>query len=75
MVRRVEGDLTLRGVTRTVSFDATLYRQRGTEANDLSQLSFRLAATINRSDFGASGYSDLVADPIRLDITARVSRR
>ncbi len=71
---KIDGLLTIRGVTRPVTLDASLFRQQGTAAGDLSQLSFRISGAVNRSDFGASGYRDLVADTIVLDIAARVVR-
>lgn len=71
---KIDGMLTIRGVTQPVTLDASLFRQQGTEAGDLSQLSFRISGAVRRSDFGANGYSDLVADTIQLDIAARVVR-
>lgn len=70
---KIDGNLTIRGVTRPVTLDAALFRQQGSAEGDLSQLSFRISGTVRRSDFGATGYSDIVADQIRLDIAARVS--
>jgi len=69
---QIDGMLTIKGVTRPVTLQATLFRQQGTAEGDLSQLSFRISGTVNRSDFGATGYSDIVADQIQLDIAARV---
>ncbi len=70
---KIDGNLTIRGVTKPVTLDANLFRQRGTEAGDLSRLSFRITGTVSRSAFGATGFSDLVDDAIKLDIVARVS--
>jgi polyisoprenoid-binding protein YceI len=70
---QIDGNLTMRGVTRPVTLNASLFRQRGTDAGDLSRLSFRLTGTVSRSAFGATGYGDLVKDAIQLDIVARVS--
>lgn len=70
---KIDGNLTIRGVTRPVTLDAALFRQQGSAEGNLSQLSFRISGTVRRSDFGATGYSDIVADQIRLDIAARVS--
>ena len=70
----VTGDMTIRGVTRPVTLDAAFYRQQGTEAGDLSHLSIRLTGLVHRGDFGASGWSDMVADEVRLDILARIDR-
>jgi len=71
---KIDGNLTIRGVTRPVTLNAALFRQRGSQSGDLSRLSFRLTGAVNRSDFGASGYPDLVKDTIKLDIVARIRR-
>lgn len=70
----VDGDITIRGVTRPVTLAARLYRQQGTEAGDLSLLTVSLKGKVRRSDFGATGWSDMVGDEVRLDILARVAR-
>lgn len=66
------GNLTVRGVTRPVTFQAAVYRQAGSSAGDLDNLQVNLKGAISRSAFGATGYSDLVADRIDLDIRAAV---
>lgn len=68
----IDGLLTIRGVTRPVTLQAALFRQQGTAEGDLRQLSFRISGQLRRSDFGASGYADIVDDIITLDIAARV---
>ena len=70
----VSGDLTIRGVTRPVALDARLFRQRGTDLNDRRNLLIELTGQVSRAAFGASGYSDLVGDPIGLRIIARITR-
>lgn len=70
----VTGQVTIRGVTRPMQLRATIYRQKGTEAGDLTRLSVRLTGAVNRSDFGATGWSDMVGDQVRLDIMARISQ-
>lgn len=70
----VSGDMTIRGVTRPVTLNATFYRQKGTEAGDLSHLSIRLTGEVYRSEYGAVGWSDMVGDEVRLDILARIDR-
>ena len=69
---RVTGDLTIRGITHPVTLDAQIWRQQGTEAGDHSRLTIRLTGAIRRSDYGATGWADLVDDAVRLDIRARV---
>lgn len=63
---RIDGDITIRGVTRPVALDARL---TSTSA-DLSDLTVALSGLVRRSDFGATGWSDMVGDEVRLDIVA-----
>ena len=70
----VNGNITIRGVTRPAVLHAMLYRQQGTIAGDLSHLSIRLTGTIARSDFGAVGWNDMVGDAVHLDILAQIQR-
>lgn len=70
----IDGLLTIRGVTRSVTLNAAVFRQQGTAEGDLSQLSFRISGAVSRAAFGATGYSDIVQDTIQLDIAARVIR-
>lgn len=69
---QIDGNLTMRGVTRPVTFQASLFRMQGSAPDDLSVLTIRLTGTLRRSDFNASGYSDLVGDMVNLDIIARI---
>lgn len=71
---KIDGLLTIRGITRPVTLNAALFRPAGSQPQDLSRLSVRLNGAVNRSAFGASGYADLVADAVRLDIEAWVKR-
>ncbi len=70
----VDGTLTIRGVTRPVTLDASIYRQKGSDAGDLSHLTVLLTGKVNRSDYGATGWNDMVGDEVRLKITARIAR-
>lgn len=71
---KVRGHLTLRGVTRPITLDARLYRQRDTDPNDRRNLAVLLTGQVSRAAFGASGYAGLVGDTIGLRIIARISR-
>lgn len=71
---QVQGDLTIRGVTRPVTLHAIIWRQKGTEAGDLRQLTVQLTGSVRRSDFGATGWSDMVGDEVRLTILARIAQ-
>lgn len=68
----VTGDVTVRGVTRPLTLEATIYRPEGSAPGDRSKLTVRLTGAINRHDFGASGYPDLVEETVTLDIRARL---
>ncbi len=70
----ISGDLTIRGVTRPITLQASLYRQRGTTPDDLGTLSIRLTGALNRNDFGATGYAELVGELVGLDIRAEITR-
>ena len=68
----IEGNLTVRGVTKPVVLNALLFRQRGTVAGDRRRMSIFLTGSLSRSAFGASGWSDLAGDEVRLAVLARI---
>ncbi len=68
----IAGNLTLRGVTRPVTFDAGLFRPPGTAPDDLSRLTVRLRGSLSRTAYGATGYPELVADIVGMDIEADI---
>lgn len=67
---KISGKLTMHGVTRPLTFYAGLFRAPGSAVDDLSTLTIRLQGELSRAAFGASGFGDLVADTVGLDITA-----
>ncbi len=70
---QVEGSLTIRGIARPVVMQARIARQAGYAADDQSHLTIRMTGAVQRSDFGATGWSDLVSDQVRLDILAQIA--
>jgi len=70
----IDGLLTIKGTTKPVTLKAALFRQAGTQAGDLSQLSFQVRGRVSRAAFGVTGYANLVEDGIDLEIIARVKR-
>ena len=70
----VEGRVTIRGVTRPLRLHAQLYRQAGTSAGNIDKLSLLLTGSLNRNDFGASGYPGMVSDQVTLEIMAQIDR-
>lgn len=71
---KISGKLTIRGVTRNVTLDAGLFRQSGTDAQNRNNLVVHLTGTINRHDFGASGFPSYVGDLITLNIQAQIDK-
>ncbi|MBC7677049.1 MAG: YceI family protein [Rhodoferax sp.] len=71
---KVEGVVTIRGTSKPMVLDAQIFRQKGTATGDLSHLSIRLTGAVQRSQFGANGWADMVGDEVRLDILARIAR-
>jgi polyisoprenoid-binding protein YceI len=74
-VAEVTGNLTIRGVTRQVTLTAQLFRPQGSAPTDLDHLTVKLSGRVNRSDFGATGWSDMVGDEVRIVITARIDAK
>jgi polyisoprenoid-binding protein YceI len=68
----VSGNITIRGVTRPIMLRAVIYRQQGSAEGDRSRLSVRLTGKVRRSDFGATGFADMVGDEVRILIDARI---
>ena len=70
----IEGELTLKGVTRPVVLDAQIFRERGSEAGDLSNLILLITGTLDRREFGADGYAGLVGPAIDLRVLVAIER-
>ena len=68
----VAGNITIRGVTRPITLRAVIYQQKGSAKGDRSHLSVRLTGRVKRSDFGATGWADMVGDEVRILIDARI---
>lgn len=71
---RLNGLITVRGVTRPVTFEAKLFRQQGTQPGDRRLLSIIVTGSLSRAAFGADGWSALAGDEVRLTIVARLER-
>lgn len=69
----IAGKITIRDVTLPITLDATLYR-RTDDKNDLSKISILMKGQIDRRQFGATGYPDIVGPMIGLNILTRVDR-
>ena len=72
---RIAGTLTMHGVSKPVTLDATF---GGAGINPLSKtytVGFKATGTIKRSDFGVSKYLPLVGDAVTLSITAAFEQK
>ena len=69
----VTGALTLRGVTRAAAVDVRILRHPDAPA-DNSELILEISGQLRRSDFGATGYADMVGDLITLRFYVWLSR-
>lgn len=70
----VDGEVTIRGVTRPMRLEARLFREVGRDPRDYSRLQVRLTGSVDRHAFGASGFPGLVAPEIGIEITAWIDR-
>lgn len=68
----VEGRITIRDVTRPITLQARLFRPPGSPEGTREALTVKLSGVVNRSDFGASGFADMVGDRVELNISARI---
>lgn len=70
----VDGNITIRGVTRPMTLRGGLFREQGRPAGERSELLVRLAGSVDRSAFGADGFADMVSDEVEIEILARMAR-
>lgn len=71
---RIEGNLTMRGVTRPVTLAASIFRKQGAPAGERDELAIRMTGAVSRAAFGAEGWPNEVGDEVQLDILALVER-
>jgi polyisoprenoid-binding protein YceI len=68
----ITGDLTLHGVTRPVTLDATFGGLTTDPFSGADDIGFRATTTIRRTDFGLTGmvWESVVGDDVKLTIEA-----
>lgn len=72
---KITGDLTLNGVTKPVTLDATFAGAGNNPMNKFLTVGFHAKATIKRSDFGITTYIPFVGDEVKLNITAAFEKK
>ena len=65
---KVEGDVTLRGITRPMTLDVTVNDRRPDAPAGARYARFRGIGTIRRSEFGMTKYVDMVGDTVEITI-------
>jgi polyisoprenoid-binding protein YceI len=71
----IMGDLTVHGVTRPVTLDATLNKAAVHPMTKAPTIGFDATTTIKRSDFGVGGYVPMVGDDISIRITTEAAAK
>lgn len=72
---KIEGSVTMHGVTRPLTLDATFY---GAGLNPITKgntVGFSATGTLKRSEFGVSKYVPLVGDTVQLKIAAAFEKK
>ena len=67
---KIEGNLTIHGVTKPAEIDATLIAVGSNPMSKKETIAFSGKATINRSDFGLGVFTPMVSAEVELKITA-----
>jgi polyisoprenoid-binding protein YceI len=66
---KIDGLLTLRGVTRPMTFNVTVSDRKPNAAPGARYARVRAKGTIKRSEFGMTKYVDLVGDDVEISIS------
>lgn len=66
---KIDGFLTLRGVTRPMTFNVTVTDRKPNAAPGARYARVRAKGTIKRSEFGMTKYVDLVGDDVEISIS------
>ena len=71
---RVEGNVTVRGITRPMTLAVTVSDRRPDAAPGARYARFKAVGTIKRSDFGMTKYIDMVGDTVEISIATDARR-
>ena len=70
---KILGDLTVKGITKPVTLEATLNQQAKHPMTKKPTVGFNATTTFKRSDFGVAQYVPAVSDEITVNITTEAS--
>ena len=71
----LHGLVTVKGISKPVTLQARFFQLQGHAPEDRDELLVKLTTSVNRHDFGASGYPDMVGDKLDITITAKIKKR
>ncbi len=71
----IDGNLTMHGITRPVALDATFGGAGTNPLNKAYTIGFSATGMIKRSDFGVTKYVPLIADTVKLTLTAAFEKQ
>ena len=72
---KVDGNITVRGVTRPMTLAVTVTDRQPQAAPGARYARFRGVGTIKRSEFGMTKYVDVVGDTVEISIATEAHRR
>jgi polyisoprenoid-binding protein YceI len=70
----LKGDITLRGVTRSMAFDVTLTEMGSANSGDEKKIMVKATTTLNRADFGMTSLTSMVSDNVQLCMSVEAIR-
>lgn len=71
----VRGLVTIRGIARPLTLKAKLLREADTNPKERDTLLIRLSGSLNRHDFGVSGYRAIVGETLIIKIDAHIQKQ
>lgn len=71
----IDGLVTVRGVTKPLTLTAQLTRATGTLPTERANLRMHITGTLNRHDFGASGFPGDVGNMLGIIIDVQIKRK
>lgn len=71
----IDGLVSVRGITKPLTLTAQLTRAAGTLPTERENLGMHITGTLNRHDFGASGFSDDVGETLGIIIDVQIRRK
>lgn len=71
---KIQGVLTLRGVSKPVTLNATLIKIGKNPVTEKPSAGFNATTTIKRSDFGINAFLPMLGDSVKLDIDVEAQK-